>query len=176
MHASTSTWTSAVPRWVTYLHNNLRKWLPIGNQTKKVFLRVPGSLRLKNWRKKELSISVKTLSSCTKGIHGLSMQDAVLRRAPNRKFNPIQRWYTRVFMEGRNSNLSQRGKDCNSSMSKLWHCLIYVRKIDSTFRKCPAGIRLRASDGQCLIVRSINEEHNHELSKVCNIQIPILIF
>ena len=36
----------------------------------------------------------------------------------------------------------------------------------STFRKeCPAEIRLRASeDGQCLVVRSMNEEHNHEFT------------
>jgi len=34
--------------------------------------------------------------------------------------------------------------------------------------ECPAEIRLRASeDGQCLVVKSMNEDHNHELSKVC---------
>ena len=45
--------------------------------------------------------------------------DAALRRAGSSTLvSSIPRWCTRVFMEGRNSNLSPRGKDHNSSKSK----------------------------------------------------------
>lgn len=39
----------------------------------------------------------------------------------------------------------------------------------STFRQdCPAHIALKiSSDGAALQVRSVNEDHNHEISKVC---------
>ena len=40
-----------------------------------------------------------------------------------------------------------------------------------TFRKdCPAELALRASDdGLALVVRSFNDSHNHEISRVSNI-------
>ena len=125
----------------------------------------------------------KTLSSSTKGIHG------PLRRAPNRKVNPavssIPGWCTLVFMGGRNSNLSPRGKDYNSSKSKSVIIVIlpYLCLYDwcsystlCTFRKeCPAELDcVHQKMGNALLLEVwMNEEHNHKLSKVCHVQIPI---
>lgn len=76
-------------------------------------------------------------------------------------------------MGRRDLNLNQREKDHNSSKSILklrLACnidLVFVFLACSTYgMECPAEIRLRASeDGQCLVVKSMNEDHNHELSK-----------